>query len=335
MTIPVLYSFCQAHPEVRVIMVTRPFMCGMWVNKPSNLEVVGVDPKEKQFKGLTGNIRLGQTLFRRFHPDAYADMHSVLRSRIIGLVMRLHGVPCVSLYKDRKGRKNLVNGKSSRALTGQFRRYSEVLEKLTGNDFPLSFTDFYGGRGKAAVTDFKAITGPKPLGRKWIGIAPFAAHAGKVYPPELMRKLIELLVKKDDVDVFLFGGGAQEQKILDGWAAELPRTQSLAGKRYGFKAELALLNHLDCLVSMDSANMHLGALAGVPTLSIWGATDPRAGFSAWRQSPRNQLQAEMSCRPCSIFGNKPCTYGDFRCMRAISPEAVYEKILLLMENKEL
>lgn len=332
MTIPVLYSFCEAHPEVRVVMVTRPFMCGMWVNPPANLEVVGIDPKEKKFSGLTGNLRLGQFLYRQYRPDAYADLHSVLRSRIIGMVMRLHGVRCESLFKDRAGRKDIVKGKRSEPLTGQFQRYREVLEKLTGEDFPLVFKGLYGGRGKAPEADFSAITGSKPSGRKWVGIAPFAAHAGKVYPPELMRKVIELLVKRSDVDVFLFGGGAGEQKILDAWAEELPHTQSLAGKRYGFRAELALLNHLDALVSMDSANMHLGGLSGVPTLSIWGATHPNAGFSGWGQSPRNQIQIDMNCRPCSIFGNKACAYGDYRCLRDINPETIYEKILLLTEN---
>ena len=36
---------------------------------------------------------------------------------------------------------------------------------------------------------FADITPPKAEGERWIGIAPFAKHKGKIYPPELMKKV--------------------------------------------------------------------------------------------------------------------------------------------------
>ena len=165
----------------------------------------------------------------------------------------------------------------------------------------------------------------------YIGIAPFAAHGGKIYPPELMEQVLARLQADADAGrhmrIFLFGGGAHEQEVLERWAGKYPCATSLAGKRYGFPAELALFNHLDAVVSMDSANMHLAAIAGAPTISIWGATHPYCGFRGWRQSDDDTIQLPIECRPCSVFGDKPCYRGDHLCMNAIKPDLIYSRLM--------
>ncbi len=77
---------------------------------------------------------------------------------------------------------------------------------------------------------------------------------------------------------------------------------------------------------MDSANMHLAALAGTPTVSVWGATHPYCGFRGWRQKEELTVQLPMDCRPCSVFGNKPCLRGDYLCLAAIKPELILNKV---------
>lgn len=151
---------------------------------------------------------------------------------------------------------------------------------------------------------------------------------GKIYPPGKMEAVVASLSEKNpDTEIFLFGGGGDEKVTLDAWEAKYPRVRSLAGKKYGFKAELALINHLDVMVSMDSANMHLASIAATPTISVWGATHSYCGFSGWRQSDSDMIQLPMTCRPCSVFGDKPCRRGDYLCMTAIKPDVIYKKIL--------
>jgi ADP-heptose:LPS heptosyltransferase len=94
----------------------------------------------------------------------------------------------------------------------------------------------------------------------------------------------------------------------------------------GMHRELEAMSHLDVMLCMDSGNMHLAALTGIPVVAIWGATHPFAGFMAWQQGEPNTLQLDLPCRPCSVFGNKPCLRGDFACMQGISPENVVERI---------
>ena len=92
--------------------------------------------------------------------------------------------------------------------------------------------------------------------------------------------------------------------------------------------ELILMSHLDVMVSMDSANMHLASLVNTPVVSIWGATHPYCGFMGYGQKAENALQIEnLECRPCSVFGNKPCLHGDYRCLIRITPEMVVQKVM--------
>ena len=100
------------------------------------------------------------------------------------------------------------------------------------------------------------------------------------------------------------------------------------------RQELALISHLDCMVSMDSANMHLASLVGTPVVSIWGATHPYCGFLGWKQPYENIVQAELDCRPCSVFGDKPCYRKDYACMSAISPDTIIAKIRSISGQKQ-
>ena len=166
----------------------------------------------------------------------------------------------------------------------------------------------------------------KPRGEKWIGIAPFAAHKGKIYPLEKMERVIELLLEREpNCRIFLFGGGAEERELLTQWESRHDCcTCALLGSLYN---ELVLMSHLDTMVSMDSANMHLASLTGTRVVSVWGATHPFAGFMGWNQSPADAVQTTLPCRPCSIFGNKPCLHGDYPCLNSITPEEIVERVL--------
>jgi len=327
MTVPVIYSACRCYPDIRFVMVTRPAMANIFVNAPDNLCVEGIDVNN-DYKGPAGMHRLVSWLDAKYSFDAFIDLHNVIRTRLMGFFCFLRGIRTIRLNKGRDARRALTrrSNKVMLPLTSQRARYREAFFKA---GLPLAgrFNGLYEGRCKADPVLFSAITKPKSDGERWIGVAPFAAHAGKIYPPELMRQVIEILAEHTGARIFLFGGGNYEQKVLESWAAALPSATSLAGKRYGFAAELALINHIDVMLTMDSANMHLASIAGTPTVSVWGATHPYCGFKGWRQNESDTVQLPMTCRPCSVFGNKPCYRGDYLCLSAIKPRTVANKVI--------
>ena len=142
-----------------------------------------------------------------------------------------------------------------------------------------------------------------------------------------MHEVVRLLTEKNPkARIFLFGRGKEEEEIFPKWAQEMPQCTCVSWHLEGIEQELILMSHLDVMLSMDSANMHMASLTGTPVVSVWGATHPMAGFMGWNQDEKNAVQIEMDCRPCSIYGQKPCIHGDYRCMTGIKPEMIVEKI---------
>lgn len=327
MTIPVVYSACACYPDVKFVMATRKSMVGIFVNHPANLEVVGLDLKE--YKGASGLWRLCRYLVGTYHVEAYIDLHDVLRTKLLRTFARLRGVRTWALNKGRRHRRALTRrtNKVMLPLLGMRARYREAFFQA-GLPVEMCFEGLFGAGRRGDVADFAAIPGTEQRHpqEKWIGIAPFAAHPGKVYPLDKMEKVVKSIDARGDCRIFIFGAGDEESRIAHQWADKYHSVTPLAGKRYGFKAELALLSHLDAMLSMDSANMHLASIAGARTVSVWGATHYYCGFKGWHQRESDMVQLPLSCRPCSVFGDKPCFRHDMLCMSAIRPEHIVKKI---------
>lgn len=320
--IPVVYSACRSFEDYHFTFVTREAFTPIFVNPPENLTVIGVD-LANSYKGFFGILRLSSFLGK---PDVYIDLHNVLRTRLLGLMMRLKGVSVRTVDKGRRYKRKLVKmgaGVMS-PLKPTAQRYSDTFLKasmrVSHNFFGL-FAD-----SPADTSIFADISSPKQADEQWIGIAPFAAHPGKIYPLDRMQTVLQALAARPHAKIFLFGGGDDEIKTLNQWADQHPNVVCVAGRKLGFVGELSLMNHLDVMLCMDSSNMHLAAIAGTHVVSIWGATHPSAGFAAWRLTSSDCLGAGLECRPCSIFGNKPCRYGDLRCMLSVKPKDVIAHI---------
>ena len=88
---------------------------------------------------------------------------------------------------------------------------------------------------------------------------------------------------------------------------------------------MALLSYLDTIVSMDSANMHLASLVGGKSCQHMGSHSLILRIQGYRQHESDIIQLPMTCRPCSVFGNKPCMRGDYHCLRGISPQIIIKK----------
>jgi len=157
-----------------------------------------------------------------------------------------------------------------------------------------------------------------------IGFAPFAQHKGKMLPLEKSYELVRILAQKHTV--YFFGGGKKETETLEKWEEEIPNTKNLAGK-LNLTEELNYIAGLELMISMDSANMHLASLVGTRCVSIWGATHPYAGFLGFGQSEEDVVQVkDLSCRPCSVFGDKECYRGDWACLEEFNIQKVVDRV---------
>ena len=328
MTVPIVWAVAQQYPDVRITVLSRPFARPFFDNLAPNVNFMEADIKG-EYRGVKGL----NALYRRLTAKQFthvADLHSVLRSNYLRLRFNIGHFKVAHIDKHRKMRHALVNKnlkkKQLRQLPTSFDNYAEVFEKL---GFPISdnhFRSIFPPEG-GDLTLLPETFHQKPEGEKWIGIAPFAAHKGKVYPKEQMEQVIRQLTEcYTHVRIFLFGRGRDEDETFPKWIAQIPQCVSVSDHIAAMQHELILMSHLDVMLSMDSANMHMASLVDTPVVSIWGATHPMAGFMGWNQSKENAVQIALDCRPCSIYGQKSCLFGDFRCLTGIQPEKIVEKI---------
>lgn len=331
MTIPAVYGACAANPAAKFVVITKKLPSSLFLHRPPNLTVETVD--FKNYKGLSGLRRLYRDLKRKYAFDAFVDLHDVLRTKVLRLFARIDGIPTAKLDKARSARHALTRSrrKVMKPLVPVVRRYCEAFGGVRVN-VASSFNSLFPS-GKADVSLFEAVSRPKPQCAEWIAVAPFAAHKGKVYPPLLMKQLVVELASRQNATIFMFGAGEKESNAIESMAAGLENTVNMARLSAGMEAELALMSNCDVMVAMDSANMHMASLVGLPTVSIWGATHPYAGFYGFRQNPENAVQLDMECRPCSVFGNKPCAKGDYPCLNGISPREIAGRVDAILKNK--
>jgi ADP-heptose:LPS heptosyltransferase len=321
MTIPVMKLVLDANPDIQIVFVTNKNWGALCANIPRLIffpaDLKGV---HKGFKGL---FRLFRSIRQAYHIDAVADLHQVLRSQIVRTFFQLSGKRVAVIDKGRAEKKALARreNKILQPLTSTIERYAAVFREL-GLAVDISATPPVFAR-QPLPAGFPFDKGPN----KWIGLAPFATYREKTYPLDKIEQVLAVLVQQPATKVLLMGGGASEVDQLTALAVKYPTAVVMAG-RYILSEELAVISQLDVMISMDSANMHLASLFGVPVVSVWGATHPFAGFMGYGQSLSNAVQVEdLSCRPCSIFGNKPCFRGDHACMEWLPPEAVVAKAL--------
>ena len=319
MTIPVIKALVEQHPEIKITFLSKAFLKPLFDDIP-NLNFYAADVKNKH-KGVLGLHKLSKEL-KQLNITHVADLHNVLRSKILRNFLKFSTENIAVIDKGRSEKKALTRteNKVFKQLKTSFERYADVFRRL---DFSVDISNPTKSEKPKLSDTVLQLVGKKQ--NNWIGIAPFAAYDAKMYPLDLMQKVIDQLAEKNTV--LLFGGGEKEVKILSEIEQKSNHVISVAGK-LNLKNELNLIAHLDCMLAMDSGNAHFAALLQIPTITLWGATHPFAGFAPFNQPAENCLLPDLEKYPnipCSIYGNKICDgYEDV--MRTISSEKVIKKV---------
>ncbi len=322
MTVPVIKLLLQQHPHLQITFVSTPSMQPLF-DGIERLHFYAVDLKGK-YKGVTGLYRLQKELKDQYSFDALADLHNVLRTKMLRFFFSFSIKKIAAIDKGRAEKKELtrIENKKLRPLKSTFNRYVDVFAAL-GLPVTLNLGDAI--KPSLPVNELIEL---KQQGFHIIGFAPFAKHAEKMYPLDKMKEVVRELNEANNIKIFLFGSIA-EAPLLQHWETEFSNVKLLAAKM-NFDDEIKWIAELDLMVSMDSANMHLASLFGVPVVSVWGATHSFAGFYGWGQKEENMVQVDLYCRPCSVFGNKPCYRRDWACMHSITPGMIVAKVKQLI-----
>ena len=321
MTVPVLRALVLQHPETKITVVSRPSFQAFFADIP-NVNFFGVDLNQRH-KGFFGLLRLFFDL-RKLDIDLVADLHNVLRSKVVRILFALSGKKVAATDKGRAEKKALTSltNKVFAPLKPMAERHVDTFQQL---GFSIDITHPKFPEKAVLSEEIISFTGTK--NQNWIGIAPFAHYESKVYPQDLMQHVIDALAENKNNHLFLFGGGATEIQKLQQLQNKHDNVIVVAGK-LAFEAEIQLISNLDIMLSMDSGNSHIAAMLGVKVITLWGATHPYAGFKPFNQPDAFCLTADRTqypLLPTSIYGNKKVKGYD-EVMRTILPSQVVEKI---------
>jgi heptosyltransferase II len=145
-----------------------------------------------------------------------------------------------------------------------------------------------------------------------IAIAPAAAYGpAKEWPPAHYASLIDWLTERHGAECILIGG-PDERTRCAAIAASARTPPILAAGATSIGELMGLLSLCAGFAGNDSGAMHLAAAIGIPTVGIFGSTNPA------RTGPMGPRAAVIHHRlPCSPCLARTCRYGHYDCLRGI------------------
>ena len=318
--VPQLYGLVNDYPQHEFIVLSRSFLRPLFDKLP-RVTFVGGDIRGEH-KTPMGVYRLFKQL-KAMRPDVVLDMQRSWRTRMIARLFAFTGIKVLRIGFASAEQTRLIKRGAEKyhpiptIFDRQARLYAKI--RLKVND---GFRKLYEPDAEQ-VAKISELYGEKQ--GHWIGIAPFSIARGKTLPFRKMKNIIAYFDKQPNTKIFLFGAGEMENELLTDWQS-LYQNVFAVHTNLQLDDELALMNFLDVMLCMDSANMHLASLMGVKVVSIWGATHPYSGFLGWRQSMDNCVGVDFSCRPCTAHSDRKCKYGDYRCLESLHSSKIIEVI---------
>jgi len=317
LTVPTIQSVLNSDNDIKIFMLSKSFHSPLF--NDDRITFIEADLYNKH-KGIFGLNRLVKEILSSYKIDIVVDLHNVIRTKIIRKLFAFRAVKSVYLKKDRARINKIINKQESLLeLNHITSRYLEVFNQVISRSKLINSKWLsYNSDNLLNNIDFK---------KKTIGIAPFSAHRSKQWG---FDKVSSLIKQELDYNFILFGGGEDEINKLSILENQHVNCTSIAGK-FSLSDELSIMDKLDLMISMDSANMHLATLVGIPVISIWGSTHSYLGYSPLNNE-KNIIEIsvnDLKCRPCSIYGklsNTKLEKCGHLCMENISVENVIRKI---------
>ncbi|MES2201540.1 MAG: glycosyltransferase family 9 protein [candidate division FCPU426 bacterium] len=306
---PALRFLREKAPGARIVFLTKPAFAPLLKGHPAVDEVWSFE----------GNGTLARV--RREGFDAVLDLHGGTKSRLLSLASGARTTRVEGYLWKRRARVWLpwlrmdsppdvaVRGIAAAArLLGLDPAEASALPSLSPDPEALGWADTY-----------LAEAGLKP-GQKLLGISAGAAWATKRWSPGYFAQAMGLLADADKFR-FLFVGDAKDRLLSDQAISYARKGKDLAINAAGVTdtARLAaLISRCQAFLTNDSGPMHVATALGVPVVALFGPTVEFFGF--FPRGPRDKvLQANLSCRPCSVHGGERCPIQTHACMEMLAP----------------
>lgn len=313
MTLPAISAVRNTFSRARISVLAKPWVAEVYRLSPDVDEVIPFEEPGRH-SGVRGKLRLAGDL-RRCGFDCAILLQNAIEAAILAL---LAGIPLRAGYNsDGRGLLLTHSVRRTKAIrrVHQIDYYIEMVRALgcapADRDVRLRPGKEYGEIAKELFPRFGLDAG-RPL----IGIAPGAAYGpAKKWFPERFASVTDRLADETGAQVLLFGSNGDRESTAAVQRSACHPLIDIAGKT-NLKEAIALISRCDLFLSNDSGLMHVAGALGIPTVAIFGSTDPAATSPAGEKSV--VIHHAVDCAPCL----KPVCPTDFRCMEKIGVEEV-------------
>ena len=314
MTLPALAALRETFPDAQITILAKPWVADVYRICPHVDEVVLFESPGRH-DGVRGKIRLARELKKRRF-DAAILLQNAVEAAII---TRLAGIPI------RAGFNSDIRGA---LLTHSVQRTPEI-KAIHQTGYYLEMVRALGCRATAPDVRLEPANEDRNAAgtvlnrygveeNLLIGIAPGATYgAAKKWFPERFAAVADRLADKYGARILLFGSAADRDSTGAVQRGARHAVVDLAGET-NLKTAMALMARCRLFISNDSGLMHVAAALGVPTVAIFGSTNPVTTGPIGRLS--TVIRHEVHCSPCL----RTACPTDFRCMERIGADDVYE-----------
>jgi len=310
---PLLSALARRYPGASVdYLCEEPHDQVLWGN-PHLREIIAIPPSAS----LKETMSLGRRLRGRYDwiLDLFSNPRSAWITALSGARLRAGRTqgPRALAYNHRP---SLAEGLPATA------HHLGFLESLAGPQRLDPPRIFLSGQEKEQGARLLADRG---LGRNGIAILVGASQPIKEWPLENFVRLAALLRMGGRFEP-IFIGQPGKRDALDR-VRHLSHSQLVILPEMALRELAGVLANLRGLVSADGGVMHMAVALGLPTLAIFGPSDPGIWFPYADQKHAELLVRNAHCRPCHL---RDCP--DRFCLEDISPESAAEALARLLER---
>ncbi len=331
-TLPVAATLRKALPDAHIAWMVEEHFRDILYGNPDIDEVIPLRAKvwRKNWnaKSLAEILDTIKTL-RRHKFDLVFDLHGLIKS---GIIAKLSGAPTrVGFHRSDCKEKfsALFTNQKGPCMAGGLHvvdMYLTLLQATLGKvaeikNFPLQVPDEADGK-VAHFFDQHPNLSTRPI----IGINPGAGFESKQWQIVRFAQLADRISEELSCSIMLTWGPGEELKAQQisghmqqkNWIA--PPTSILES--------IALYKRMALLVSCDSGPLHLGAALGIPTVSIFGPTDPvRNGAYGVNHETVYKILS------CSFCWKKTCPLRTKECMDQVTVDEVFRAVKQQTKNQ--
>ncbi len=323
MTLPAFAALRKTMPSAKISVLAKPWVAELFHLCPDVDEVI-LFQSPGIHNGMAGKFRLAADLKKR-NFDAAVLFQNAIEAAIIA---RLAGIPVRAGYNS-DGRGLLLTHAVRRTKeirkVHQIDYYLEMVKSLgfesAGRGVHLRFGDDYAQVAEDLL-DRHQLKGGGPL----IGMAPGATYGpAKMWFPDRFAAVADRLTDEFSAQVMLFGSRG-DHKIAEQVRLYASHPAINIAGQTTLKEAIALIGRCHLFISNDSGLMHVAGALGIPTIAIFGSTNPATTSPVGDRSI--VITRAVSCSPCL---KKTCP-TDFRCMDLIGADEVFETAKRLLQS---